>query len=359
MKILLDYQAFLVQKYGGVSRYHATINKHINNLGLSDTSTILQIGYDNEYLEPSVYDFFKYFNYKQGRKWLLSANQALVKRNLKKHDVFHPTFYEPYFLDAPGLPPYVITVHDMIAELYYPKGKEKQAEFKKNMVEKAAGVIVVSEATKNDFLKVFDFPEDKVKVVYHGYPDYFEQYQNNSTSTNAQPYILFIGTRGEYKNFEFFLRAFSHVPKSYGLRIKVAGHKPTADEQQLIRELKLEDVVIFENFVTEKELSNLYKQALCFVFPSLIEGFGMPLLEAFISNCPVICTDIPVFKEVAGDAAIYFEPGKEDDLAMALENVANDKELRIKMIAKGQERVKLFNWKDSAIDTLAAYRSFI
>jgi len=359
MKILVDYQTFFVQKYGGISRYHATINKYINELEQEHTSTILTAGCDNEYINPGGYHYLKHLNRKGGYRLLKTINQKLTQLKVSNFDVFHPTYNDPYFLQFKNLPPYIVTMHDLIPEMHHLTGKELHAINKKKIVEKAAGIIAISEATKTDFLNIYNYPEHKVHVIHHGYPEYFEKYKDTSLNNDKIPFILFVGLRSDYKNFSFFLTAFSKLPNNHGVQIRVVGALQTADEYELINTLGIKDSIVFENFVSEKELSALYNQALCFVFPSLIEGFGMPLLEAFISRCPVICTDIPIFKEIAADAAFYFEARELDSLTFAMERVINDSHLRDLLVKKGISRLKQFNWKSSALATLAAYKTII
>jgi glycosyltransferase involved in cell wall biosynthesis len=361
MKILADYQIFLNQKIGGVSRYHATINQYINEMGGVDSSQIISLGHKNIYI-PTQSGSLKLLNRRGTRKLLVFLNQTYTLRILKNYDIFHPTFYDPYFLKNKNNPPVVTTIHDLIPEIYFKEKMNWMIDQKKKILKSAAAVIAISESTRTELINRYDLQEKKVHTIYHGYPENFEQYSASgidSTQIHKQqrPYILFVGTRNDYKNFQPLVLQIASFLKRENFDLKVIGNKPSITEIALFRELNITDRIIFAGQVDDQELFRAYNQAFCFIFPSLLEGFGMPLLESFIARCPVICSDIPVFREICGDAAIYFDTEDPASITQSVESLLGNKVSRILMIDKGLKQAHKFQWRDAAKKTLDIYKS--
>jgi glycosyltransferase involved in cell wall biosynthesis len=361
MNILVDYQIFINQKIGGVSRYHATINQYINEMGGSDSSRIISLGHKNIYI-PSQGSILNLLNRRGTRKLLVSLNQAYTLSKISKYDVFHPTFYDTYFLKSKSKPPVVITIHDLIPEIYFKDKMNWMIDQKKKILSSAAGIIAISEATRTELINRYKLNENIVHTIHHGYPEHFEKYARDENllkhrTENQRPYLLFVGTRDDYKNFKPFIRQIANFLIKYNFHLKVTGNKPTETEIALFRELKITEHIVFTGQVDDKELFMLYNQAFCFIFPSLLEGFGMPLLESFIAKCPVICSDIPVFREICGNAAAYFNTGEQESISASLETFLENNDYRTQMIDRGLEQVRKFQWRESAKKTLEIYKS--
>lgn len=380
MKILFDSQIFDSQKYGGISRYFVELFKYFNK---NNTSYELPIkDTRNEYLknlEPfsdmnlSRKILFPNINFKLQR--LLSKIYDLIspdsninktKRTLKKQDfdVFHPTYYSTYFLKYLKKKPFVLTVYDMIHEIY-PEYffSDRTVNLKKKLIPKADRIIAISESTKRDILHFYKIPEDKIKVIYLG----------NSLQPKTgilkipnlpNKYILFVGARGIYKNFIFFVKSISPLlVKDRELSLVVAGGYSGADffskeERDLFKELNIENQIVHFS-INDETLASLYKNALCFVFPTLYEGFGIPILEAFACDCPAVISNTSSLPEVGGDSAIYFDPKDKDDILSSVEKVIYNQDLRNELILKGRERLKKFSWENTASETLSVYRDIL
>lgn len=361
MKILADYQIFINQKIGGVSRYHATINQYINEIGGGDSSQILSLGHNNIYI-PAQGSSLKLLNRRGARKLLVLLNQIYTLRIIKNYDIFHPTFYDPYFLKNKNNPPVVTTIHDLIPEIYFKEKMNWMINQKKQILQSAAAIIAISESTRTELLNRYELNEKKVHTIYHGYPEHFEKYADaeNQLTQNKElqkPYILFVGTRNDYKNFQPLVRQMAGFLKKTNFDLRVIGNKPTDTEIALLRELNITDRIIFAGHVDDHALYQAYSQAFCFIFPSLHEGFGMPLLESFIAKCPVICSDIPVFKEICGDAALYFNPEDPGSVSQCLESLLDHRESSTLLIEKGLRQVRKFQWREAAGKTLEIYKS--
>lgn len=365
LKILFDHQCFSNQEYGGVSRYYTELIRHLKQNNLAQPELAIKYS-NNQYLDSltEVDARLVLSNYQfKGKKLLLdllnrrNSTKIISKRN---YDIFHPTYYHPYFLNYLGNRPFVITVHDMTHELFPDKMSkwDKSSEHKKLLVEKAKRIICVSNNTRNDLIKLLKVEEAKVKVIYHGNSLNYKRDIHFESSLNLpSKYILYVGSRKYYKNFVLMIKALSDLirDKNSIKLICAGGGKFSVDEIKLFSELKISDKVI-QISVNDKILGALYSNSLCFVFPSLYEGFGMPILEAFSCGSPVICSNSSSLPEIAGEAAEYFDPKNLQSIRNAVEIVLTDINKREKMISLGFQRLKKFSWNNSAFQTFELYK---
>jgi len=179
-----------------------------------------------------------------------------------------------------------------------------------------------------------------------------KQYQNNSSE--VKDYILFVGHRDSYKNFNRFLEAVSPLLLKYDLKLLCTGPIFNNVELEFINNLNINDKVI-HIFVAEDKLKDLYSNALFFVYPSLYEGFGIPILEAFSSGCPVLLSNASCFPEIAGDAAIYFDPYSLEDMQQKIRDLLLSSSRQDEYRKKGYDKIKQFSWKKTAIETYDLY----
>lgn len=270
-----------------------------------------------------------------------------------KYDVFHPTYYFP--LAFPNGKPIVITAHDFIHEIFptYFSPNDKTTEAKRRCFNNANRIIAISENTKKDLIKYFpELDESKIDVVYHAIE--WQICENKSSSPVDKPYILYTGTRNSYKNFPMFLFSVTPLLKKYDLNLVCTGNSFSTDENGLIHVLGIEDRVT-NFFANETALKALYENAVCFVFPSLYEGFGFPILEAFASKCPIAISNTSCFPEIAGDAAVYFDPYSQDDMTKKIDNLICSESLQKKLVKKGVERFKFFSMDAMINNTAKVY----
>ncbi|OGU60057.1 MAG: hypothetical protein A2X64_07630 [Ignavibacteria bacterium GWF2_33_9] len=372
MKLLYDHKIFINQNYGGVPRYFFELMDYYYKTGVLKFEFPVVYS-ENEYLKnteiaKSVRFFRKSGLLKIGevRKNLRRLNNVLIKNALKstKYDIFHPTYYESYYLDYLKNKKLVITIHDMVHEIFEDDFKNdtyNTAEYKKLLAYKADKIIAVSRNTKSDILKFYpDLPEGKIEVIYHG--NSFERFNQNSTCNLTLPekYILFVGNRNLYKNFNLFLTSIAHLLKQDSeLKLFIIGSAGISEEEKILfKQLCVESSIIYHR-AKEQELPYIYNKALCFVFPSLYEGFGFPILEAFQCGCPVVASQTSSLPEVGQDCCEYFDPKNNESIFEKVELVVKDADLRKNMVNKGLKRAKDFDWKKTALKTYDAYKSIL
>ncbi|HBE43965.1 MAG TPA: glycosyltransferase family 1 protein [Deltaproteobacteria bacterium] len=370
MKIFYDHQIFTFQKYGGISRYFFELMKYFKSIGGVNITTPF-IFSNNYYISDNkIIKHMKFLPHTEFRgkyrlfRLLISFNKILAITNLKKQDfdIFHPTYYDPYFLKYIGNKPFVLTVHDMIHEKFGEmfKRQDKTSEHKRLLVKKATIIIAVSENTKKDLIDLFGINESKIEVVYHGN----SMLPGSDLKINIdipKNYILFVGLREDgYKNFNRFIKAVSSLLiKNKELFVVCAGGgKFRIDERALLEQLDISKQVV-QYDVNDNILAYLYKNASVFVFPSLYEGFGIPVLEAFASNCPLVCSNTSSLPEIAGEGAIYFDPYSEDSIKNAIIKVLENTNLRNNIVRAGIERLKNFSWEKTAIKTKRIYEKIM
>ena len=391
MKILYDHQIFYRQNYGGVSRYFCELMSRLSR----DPSMELSIGLrysQNENLRQfhqldkywsnrsdffsrtQLFSFIRKTTHRDILSFLLNnkilpiGQQESVKLLKRQNfDIFHPTYYDPYFLKYLEKKPFVLTIYDMIHEVYpaYFSPQDPTTIRKKQLIEKADGIIAISESTKKDIIKFFDIDPNKINVIYLGNPfeNMMDQTQDKNSSNfsfSGKSFILFVGNRSSYKNFTFLIEGVATLlQKKSDLYVYCAGGGPfTPQESQVLKNLQILDKVLYIQ-PDDITMKNLYKNALAFIFPSLYEGFGLPVLEAFSSGCPVILSNTSSLPEIGGDAALYFDPYDSASLTDALKKIISDNTLRMQLILKGYERSKLFSWEKTANATKNVYKHAI
>jgi len=372
MKVLFDPKIFELQIFGGISLY---ITK-ILEIFLQDKEVDFELPVvysDNYYLKEL--DIKKLTKIPQGdfpfkrqlTKFLYSQNNVKTINTLKKQnfDIFHPTYFDDYFFKHIKNKPYVLTVHDMTNEavpefFVFDKFANETIKIKKKLIENASRIIAISENTRQDILKFCNVNEEKIDLIYHGNP--FDKPQEFIWLEELpEKYLLFIGQRAKYKNFYSFINSIAELLKQdKDLYLVVTGGNDfNKSEIEFIKALGIKDKVIKLPVQSHEQLLAYYKQATCFVFPSIYEGFGFPLLEAFQSECPLVCSNTSSFPEVAGEGAVYFDPYDEISMKNAVSKIIYDKELQNSLIQKGKKQVEKFSWETTVKKTKETYKKVL
>lgn len=364
IKILYDFEAFSMQRYGGITRYFSELIIRIS--GYCDIFVLLYMGLNiNEYgLEKKIktVGLSKKIPFIPKTKFIITKLQKPIFEKFRKktdYNILHQTYYNNY-ITLPNKKK-IITVHDFTHE-HYPKyfsKLDKTTVNKRKAVFEADAVICISNSTKNDLLDFYGYElEKKIKVIYHG--NSFEEYLKTnqiSKEVKKENFILFVGERYFYKNFQVLLDAFC---KSEFLKnnfyIKCFGGKPFSRKE--MKKFSNFGVLSKVKYTSGNYLSlgEEYKRASVLVYPSFYEGFGIPLVEAMSLGTPVIASNRSSLPEVGEDAVLYFSPQNSEELKDRLETLLQDNILQEKMINKGFERAKYFSWDKCANETYKLYK---
>lgn len=367
LKVLFDYQHFTEQLHGGITRYFASLINDIESRDDVDYQ-VAALYTRNYYLDHLKFplnnpagDFLFERKLKRQIRW--NQRYSQYQLNAGHYDVFHPTYYHPYFLKY-NKKPFVITVHDMIHEKFAADFDSRHdapiAAYKREVVAKADKVIAISHSTKRDLIELLNVPEEKIELIYHGITPADYVIKPTAQLSLPEEFILYVGNRNAYKNFHRFAEAVARVMQQYKnlFLICAGGGRFSDDELKYLTQLNIiQRCIRFD--VNDNELAELYQRAIAFIYPSLYEGFGLPILEAFQNNCPVVCSNTSSFPEVGGDAVLYFDPINTDEIAQTILQILDDDGLRTKLIEAGMKRVLQFPLQGSMDQTINLYKQLI
>ncbi|MFT3751979.1 MAG: glycosyltransferase family 1 protein [Paludibacter sp.] len=224
--------------------------------------------------------------------------------------------------------------------------------------ERADKVIAVSQHTKMDMVREWGIDEKKIEVVYHGVDKTLKPISPNRIIEH--PYIFFAGGgRSLNKNFDHLIEAFALLSANYpDLRLVCSGSAFNDNEIKMLTKWKVHKNVI-HFYANEQQMAQLYHDALMLVAPFYYEGFGMPILEAMMYDCPVVLSNASCFPEIAQEAGIYFDPYNSEEMSTKMELLIGDTTLRNNQIIKGKERVDHFSWEKCAAEHMNVYKSII
>jgi glycosyltransferase involved in cell wall biosynthesis len=261
--------------------------------------------------------------------------------------------------------PQMIVMHDLNF-VHYPNDLSKRVanyliDGSKKFAALADRIVTVSEFSKNDIIKQYGVPADKVDNVYNGVNESFQPLTPQTIAntrfklTQGQPYFLFVGSAYPRKNLQRLLPAFELFKERTGSNVKLVIVGKTFSAYPAVNEvyqkMKYASDVVFTGMLDAEQLHQVIGSALASVYVSYFEGFGIPILEAFKCDVPVITSNITSMPEVAGDAALLVDPFSVDDIAHAMTRIYNEETLREELMRKGRERVQLFSW-DATADKL-------
>jgi glycosyltransferase involved in cell wall biosynthesis len=289
--------------------------------------------------------------------------------NNKADFIYHaPGYILPYNCPVPS----VVTVHDLIA-IKYPLWCQYESEwyfrlFFRKGIEQANKIIAVSHTVKTDIIETYAVDPEKIEVVYHGISNAFRKINDKeklaavaSKYNLPDQYLLFVGNLEPKKNIVNIIRAFHQLMNEPGFNHKlvIVGRKGWKYESifKVVNDLNLQKDIFFTGYVPLEDLPSIYSMATVFVFPSLYEGFGLPVLEAMACGLPVITSNRGALPEISGDSAIHVDPTNINDIAEAISGVVSDRILREELAVKGLYRASKYNWNETAKNTLKVYTS--
>ena len=392
MKIGIDISRY-IDKSGGVGIYAANLLKFLLKIDADNKYIGYSFFYDcfpdgwnkkesagifsDYYTSPNIYTNFSlnkidWSTNKIKKSWSRASIEGKEKL-LGDVDVIHSTAYiVPELLRAK----LVVTIHDL-SFILFPDfhTEENKTLLMKNLIyinSRPDKIICDSKQTKKDLIRFFHVPEEKIKVIYlgvdHVFSDHISEEKKDIILAKHDliglDYILTVASIEPRKNFERIIKVFAEIVKDRkynNLFLVCAGGAGWKNETiySLVREKGLEEKVKFLGFVEETDLPVIYNRAKFFMYPSVYEGFGLPVLEAMASRVPVLTSNVSSLPEVAGDAAIMVDPYNEKEIYRASINLLENEKLRKELQAKGVERSNLFTWENTAFQTLEVYKEVL
>ena len=356
MKVYFDPQIFLLQRYGGISIYFQNLTKaFVENPTLGvEPIFCSSSNLNSQFINSLVNSEIEICNKDLSKIAIL---RIINDKDIPTFDLIHFTYYLPSrFLYNSSIKS-VSTIHDFIPEVLYPKfNPNRYMHYAKiSYIKNSDGVIFVSEDSHNKFLQLYPFtPLPKNQVIHHGVTH--NRISSFTSLKNAKPYFLYVGNRNKYKNFVNLLRAFIKVPKSVNL-LCFGGGDFTENEKRLIRNFSLESSVQHVGS-DDKILGQLYSSALAFINTSLEEGFGMSNLEALSNGTLVLCSNIPIFKEILKHSAIYFDPRNFESITEKILEVLNSPPNNFQKNSF-VEYANRYSWLNTAEKVSSFYKSIL
>ena len=361
LDVLFDHQVFVTQRHGGVSRYFLELARAMQLLP-DVHARVFAPGWICGHLQagdPLHPWSFPWPRFQRGLRYRPSLFSPVLRAALLlgRPRVVHETGYVPTHVRARGTIN-VTTLHDMTVEVFPEWFEQSQHRIDQKLaaLRRADAIICISQRTRQDLLDRHPDLEPRCAVVPHG----VSHQRAEGPRPGALParYLLYVGTRQNYKNFSGLLQALGRargLPADLQL-LCFGGGPLSADELQGCQDAGWAPPRVKHLQGDDDLLAQAYRHAELFVFPSLYEGFGMPLTEAMVQGCPVACSRATSFPEVCGDGAAYFDPQDPQDMAACLEGLVLQPARRAALAQAGAERVRLFSWSRCAEDTLAVYR---
>lgn len=268
---------------------------------------------------------------------------------------------------------YVVTIHDLVP-LFFPELVPKKhllffRLFMKRAAHTADLIITDSEHSKKDIIQHLNVPEEKIRVIYLGYQQQYHRIQAQQKISEilaryriCQPYLLFVGVIEPKKNLERLVEAYRLLQKDAAIpkdtQLVIAGGEGWFSERlyQKVKDCKLDQHIVFPGYIPDEHLPALYSGAELFVFPSLYEGFGLPVLEAMSYGTPVVTSNVSSLPEIAGDAGFLIDPGEPKAIAQGITTVLSDDLLRRQMREQGYRQAQKFSWVRTAQATYQVYQ---
>lgn len=364
--VVYDYQIFLQQEYGGISRYFYELAQRIDHID-GYCARIFAPLHANGYLASGRIPSHGIRVRKIPKVWkayqVLDTLASRLYFGLRRPSIVHETYYSGRRV-APAASHTVVTVYDMIHEKlpHLFADDRKTTALKRIAVERADQVICISEHTRRDLIELFGVRPDKTVTVPLAFGlDTTPGVTLAPGLSIGSPYLLYVGSRDFHKNWRGLVTAYgaSALLRDHCKLVAFGGPPPSQAEFDLIDRCGVgRDRILWERGNDDK-LAALYRGAAAFVYPSLYEGFGIPPLEAMSFDCPVVCSNTSSIPEVVGDAAATFDPGDVEQIRTAIEAVVSSRSMSAALVARGRDRIRLFSWDRCAGETAAVYSNML
>lgn len=363
MRIFFDHQVFSLQDAGGAARYHYELLYHLRNF--SDVKAEIYLGLSN-----SIYPFSSLNGPRLrvtsaasplppgAKRYTVNeaiSNLAVLSRG--NYDIYHPTLYRAMpFVRRQRM---VVTHHDCAHEAYPHlfRNSEIISKNKRKLYQAADAILCVSNSSRKDLLSYYEIDPKRAFVVHHGIkPLPTDESPFPGGTLPKRPYLLFVGFRETYKNFSLLLSTYATAGLARDFDLIAVGGSGFSDAEkaEFVR-LNVNESVKHFFRISDGELSQLYRRATLFVYPSLYEGFGFPPLEAMSVGCPVLVSCSSCLPEICGEGAFYFDPSEPGSLQRSLLELLCSQELLNSKISSGYNQVEKYRWSKTAEETYRIY----
>lgn len=367
MKIGIDARLYGAQKNRGIGRYIEKLLYHLQNIDTTNQYYIFLLPENYELFSITAKNFHKikvnipWYSWREQLWWPF----ILYFYNF---DLVHFTHFNVPIIYGRK---YIITLHDLIMthytddrsttkNKYIYKIKICLARFMVNFTaRKAKGIICPSQYTRSDVVKHLKIKKENCYVIYEAVESQPAQILTDDFDKRLIPgkFFLYVGAAYPHKNLERMINGFLKFNKSDHYYLVLVGRQDYF-YSRLREKYKNKNKIIFIGPVSDRELAYLYSQAIAFIFPSLIEGFGLPPLEAMQYNCPVISSNSSCLPEVLGEAALFFNPSQEEEISACLNKIITDKVLGENLRSKGKMLLQKYSWIKMATETAQLYKRF-
>jgi len=366
LNIVVDGVIYYSQKAGGISRLFSeilpricTYDEGIRIQLLLNKESIQSLPQHEHIIHKPIYKIDPFL--RPWRFWRHHVNAVKAEVSLQtirnsKNKIWHSTYYT---LPKRWKGTTVLTIYDLIYELYqhsdFTSAEDHEVRKRiRDAVLYSDKLIAISHSTKKDIESILSVADEKIQVIHLACSNIFRKIAYQKPA--GRPFILYVGKRNGYKNFLGLLQSFAVWSKNKDFNLVVVGPDWSADEKLKVTDLGLSEKVFLMPYPDDVTLCNLYNQAFVFVFPSLYEGFGIPLLEAMACGCPIIASRIPSTIEIAGNIPIYHEPGNIEQMLSNMDQVY-DEPRESERTLKGLSVAKTYSWDITARQTAEVYRS--
>lgn len=344
MQIFIDNLIFSLQKAGGISVYWSELMQRMNNTQQNITCINTKAG-GNFLAKPLHW---------QKNTLTDTALPVTVKRflpllkTLPEQSIFHSSYLR--WSNQKNIAN-IVTIHDLAPEhgMIGGKGKYLRQWQQRKAIEHADGILCVSNTVKNDLLNYYNFlDENKVKAIYHGVSEHFFTVEKDEVK---EPFILFVGHRSGYKNFNLAVDIVSKLPN---IKLVIVGGKVLSEEENILLNNKLAKRYEYKSLIGVEALNELYNAAFCLLYPSAFEGFGLPIAEAMKVGCPVVTSNKAAIPEIAGDGALLVNDISVDGFVAAIE-LLKETSVKEELIEKGKLQANRFCWNRCFDETMDFY----
>nr|WP_322096305.1 glycosyltransferase family 1 protein [Phormidium tenue] len=360
LSVLINY-SFLLTKPTGTTTYALSLLPFLKKVEPTILTSQPLLNY-NCYQTPVDQTAEQGFKGHLRRLMWIQFQLPKIYKELKSQLLFSPISEAPLWSQCST----VVMVHDFIP-LRFPKRFSPLTPYNQyyvpQVLSQAQHIVCNSQSTANDIVKFCHIPSHKITPILLAYDaKHFREIVNKSESKSLHSYFLYIGRHDPYKNVSPLISAFASLPSNHEYQLWLAGpsddrYTPALKKQ--VQELGLTDQVKFLDYVPYEDLPKIISSAIALVFPSLWEGFGLPVLEAMACGTPVITSNLSSLPEVAGDAAILIDPYNVEEIADAMQAIANDTGLRSHLSQLGLQRAKQFSWEKTGQATVEVLQRFL